>query len=309
MSGLIGFIGLGNMGEPMAGNLLKAGYTLRIYNRTPSKAASLAGQGAKVVSHPREAAEPGGIVITMLSDDRALEGAVVDDNGLLQRLGPGGIHLSMSTVSPATARNLAERHRRYGVAYLAAPVFGRPQAAAARKLWICFSGSHAAKERVQPVLGALGQGVFDFGEDPGAANVAKLAGNFLIASAIEAMAEAFTLAEKNGIGRERIADMLTQTVFACPVYQNYGKAIAQERYTPAGFRLSLGLKDIDLVLQAAAAGKAPMPLASMLHDRFVSAMAKGREELDWAGLALSISDDAGLRRDPLMSSDETEQGT
>ena len=307
MSGLIGFIGIGSMGEPMAGNLLKAGYTLRIYNRTPSRAASLVGQGAKLVSHPREVAEPGGIVITMLSDDRALEGAMVDDNGLLQGLGPGGIHLSMSTVSPATARSLAERHRRYGVAYLAAPVFGRPQAAAARKLWICLSGPQAAKERVQPVLSTLGQGVFDFGEDPGAANVVKLAGNFLIASAIAAMAEAFTLAEKNGINRERIADMLTQTLFACPVYQNYGKAIAQERYKPAGFKLSLGLKDIDLVLQAAASSKMPMPLASMLHDRFMSALAKGREELDWAGLALGISEDAGLTRELLMSSDQTEK--
>ena len=179
MSGFIGFIGIGGMGEPMAGNLLKAGYTLRIYNRTPSKAASLVDQGANLVHQPREVAEPGRIVITMLSDDRALEGAVADDNGLLQRLGPGGIHLSMSTVSPATARSLAERHRRYGVAYLAAPVFGRPQAAAARKLFICLSGPQAAKERVQPVLNTLGQGVFDFGEDQGAANVVKLAGNFL----------------------------------------------------------------------------------------------------------------------------------
>ena len=243
----------------------------------------------------------------MLSDDRALEGAMADDNGLLQGLGPGGIHLSMSTVSPATARSLAERHRRYGVAYLAAPVFGRPQAAAARKLWICLSGPQAAKERVQPVLSTLGQGVFDFGEDPGAANVVKLAGNFLIASAIAAMAEAFTLAEKNGINRERIADMLTQTLFACPVYQNYGKAIAQERYKPAGFKLSLGLKDIELVLQAAASSKMPMPLASMLHDRLMSAVAKGREELDWSGLALGISEDAGLPRELLMSSDQTEK--
>lgn len=296
MSELIGFIGLGSMGEPMASNLLKAGYTLRVYNRTPSKAASLVNQGAKLVSHPRDLAEPGGTVITMLSDDRALEAVVAGDNGLLARLGRGGMHLSMSTVSPAMARNLAERHQRYGVAYLAAPVFGRPEAAAARKLWICLSGPQSAKQRVQPVLNVLGQAVYDFGEDPGAANVVKLSGNFLIASAIEAMAEAMTLAEKNGIDRARIADMLGQTLFACPVYQNYGKAIAQERYTPAGFKLSLGLKDIDLVLQTAASSKMPMPLANLLHDRFVSALAKGREELDWAALALGASEDAGLPR-------------
>ncbi len=304
MNESIGFVGLGNMGEPMASNLLKAGYALRAYNRTPSKAASLVGQGAKLVPQPREVAEPGGIVITMLSDDRALEGAVADDNGLLKRLGPGGIHLSMSTVSPATARNLAERHRRYGVAYLAAPVFGRPDAAAAHKLWICLSGPRAAKDRVQPILSALGQAVFDFGEDPGAANVVKLSGNFLIASAIEAMAEAITLAEKNGIDRVRLIDMLAQTMFACPIYQNYGKAIVQEDYKPARFRLSLGLKDIDLVLQTAASSKTPMPLASMLRDRFISAIAKGREELDWAAFALGASEDAGLHR----HQDHTERG-
>lgn len=296
MSELIGFIGLGSMGEPMASNLLKAGYALRVYNRTPSKAASLVNQGAKLVSHPRDVAEPGGTVITMLSDDRALEAVVGGDNGLLVRLGRGGMHLSMSTVSPATARNLAERHQRYGVAYLAAPVFGRPEAAAARKLWICLSGPQATKESVRPVLSALGQAVFDFGEDPGAANVVKLSGNFLIAAAIEAMAEAMTLAQKNGIDRARISDMLGQTLFACPIYQNYGKAIAQERYKPAGFKLSLGLKDIDLVLQTAAFSKMPMPLANLLHDRFVSALAKGREELDWAALALGASEDAGVPR-------------
>ncbi len=296
MSELIGFIGLGSMGEPMASNLLKAGYTLRVYNRTPSKAASLVNQGAKLVSHPRDVAEPGGTVITMLSDDQALEAVVGGDNGLLVRLGRGGMHLSMSTVSPATARNLAERHQRYGVAYLAAPVFGRPEAAAARKLWICLSGPQATKESVRPVLSALGQAVFDFGEDPGAANVVKLSGNFLIAAAIEAMAEAMTLAQKNGIDRARISDMLGQTLFACPIYQNYGKAIAQERYKPAGFKLSLGLKDIDLVLQTAASSKMPMPLANLLHDRFVSALAKGREELDWAALALGASEDAGVPR-------------
>jgi 3-hydroxyisobutyrate dehydrogenase-like beta-hydroxyacid dehydrogenase len=297
MNESVGFVGLGNMGEPMASNLLKAGYALRLYNRTPARAASLMAQGATLVSRLSEVADPGGTVVTMLSDDRALED-VVGGSGVLDRLGPGGIHLSMSTVSPATARTLAEDHQRYGVVYLAAPVFGRPEAAAARKLWICLSGPRAAKDRVQPMLSALGQAVFDFGEDPGAANVVKLSGNFLIASAIEAMAEAMTLAEKNGIDRARLIDMLAQTMFACPVYQTYGKVIAQEHYEPARFRLSLGLKDIDLVLQTAAASKTPMPLASLLHDRFISAMAKGREELDWAAFALGASEDAGLHRHP-----------
>jgi 3-hydroxyisobutyrate dehydrogenase-like beta-hydroxyacid dehydrogenase len=293
----IGFVGLGRMGLPMAINLLKAGYTLRVYNRTPERTAPLIAQGAVSVSHPSEVAEPGGMVITMLSNDRALEEVASGGKGLPERLGPGGIHLSMSTVSPATARKLAEDHQRYGVAYLAAPVFGRPEAAAARKLWICLSGRQSARDRVRPVLDALGQAMYDFGEDPGAANVVKLSGNFLIASAMEAMAEALTLAEKNGIDRRRIADMLGQTIFACPIYQNYGKAIAQQRYEPAGFKLSLGLKDIDLVLQTSASSAMPMPLGSLLHDRFLSAIAKGRDELDWAAIALGVSEDAGLSRE------------
>ena len=201
----------------------------------------------------------------------------------------------MSTIAPATARRLSGHHKAFGASYVAAPVFGRPEAAAARKLWICISGPRAAKERAEPVLKALGQGVFDFGEDPGAANVVKLSGNFMIAAAMEAMAEAFALAQKNGVDRSAVADLFGQTLFACPVYQNYGKTIAQERYSPAGFRLPLGLKDVDLVLQTAAASRMPMPVASLLHDRFVTAMAKGRESMDWSALALGVSEDAGLK--------------
>lgn len=296
MADVIGFIGLGNMGRAMAGNLLKAGYRLHVYNRTPEKAAPLVAQGATLMSHPSDTAERGGIVLTMLADDHTVESAVFGETGILERLGPGGIHLSMSTVSPATARRLAEHHSRYQTAYVAAPVFGRPEAAAAKKLWISLSGPHAAKDRVKPILGALGQGVFDFGEEPGAANVVKLAGNFLLASAIEALAEALTLAEKNGVDRMKLASMLSQTLFACPAYQTYGEAIAQERYQPAGFLMSLGLKDITLVLQTAAASAMPMPLASLLHDRFLSAVAQGGAELDWAAVASDVARSAGLSR-------------
>lgn len=296
MADVVGFIGLGNMGRAMAGNLLKAGYRLHVYNRTPEKAAPLVAQGATLMSHPSDTAERSGIVLTMLSDDHAVESAVFGETGILERLGPGGIHLSMSTVSPATARRLAEHHSRYQTAYVAAPVFGRPEAAAAKKLWISLSGPHAAKDRVKPILEALGQGVFDFGEEPGAANVVKLAGNFLLASAIEALAEALTLAEKNGVDRMKLASMLSRTLFACPAYQTYGEAIAQERYQPAGFLMSLGLKDITLVLQTAAASAMPMPLASLLHDRFLSAVAQGGAELDWAAVASDVARSAGLRR-------------
>jgi 3-hydroxyisobutyrate dehydrogenase-like beta-hydroxyacid dehydrogenase len=294
MAESIGFIGLGNMGQPMARNLLKAGFKLRVYNRNPSRAEPLVAQGAQQVFRPNEVVEPGSMVITMVANDSALESVVSGENGLLERLGPGGIHLSMSTVSPATARQLAELHEKHGSSYVAAPVFGRPQAAAAQQLWIAVSGPPAAKERVQPLLHALGQGVFDFGEEPGAANVIKLSGNFLIASAMEAMAEALTLAEKNGIDRSKVIDMFGQTLFSCSIYQNYGKAIAEKRYMPAGFYLSLGLKDVSLVLQTADNAKMPMPLASLLHDRLMAGVARGREEMDWSALSLGVSEDAGL---------------
>jgi 3-hydroxyisobutyrate dehydrogenase-like beta-hydroxyacid dehydrogenase len=228
----------------------------------------------------------------MLANDQALEAVV--DGGFLERLGPDGIHLSMSTVSPRLARHLAEQHRRYRVEYVAAPVFGRPEAAAAQKLWICTSGPEAAKERVRPILNAIGQGIFDFGDEPAAAHVVKLAGNFLLASAIEALAETFVLGEKNGIDRNRLVDMLGSTLFACPAYQTYGRAIAQQRFRPAGFTVELGLKDIDLVLQTGADSTTPLPLASLLHDRFLAAIAKGRGELDWSSVWLESAENARL---------------
>jgi 3-hydroxyisobutyrate dehydrogenase-like beta-hydroxyacid dehydrogenase len=293
MSKTIGFIGLGNMGLPMATNLIQAGYALRVYNRTMEKGRSLADQGAVLVTTPAEAVVEDAIVITMLANDQALEAVVLGENGILERLSPGNIHLSMSTVSPAIAQHLAEQHHQRGSHYLAAPVFGRPDAAATKKLWICLSGDPAAKAEVAPVLDALGQGVFDFGETPEAANVVKVAGNFLIVSAIEAMAEAFTLAEKNGIDRTQVAELFGKTLFACPIYQNYGRMIAQQQYEPAGFKLSLGLKDVTLALQTARVSQMPMPLASLLHDRLMAAVAKGKGDLDWTGLASEMSEQAG----------------
>lgn len=301
MNQVIGFIGLGNMGLPMATNLLKAGFSLQVYNRTLEKAQPLIAQGAKLANSPRDAVESDGIAITMLANDQALEEAVLGENGILDKLGAGGVHLSMSTVSPTTAQKLAQHHEQRGSHYLAAPVFGRPDAAAASKLWVCLSGKETAKERVLPLLNVLGQGVFDFGEEAGAANVVKLAGNFMIISAIEAMAEAFTLAEKNGIDRDRVAELFAQTLFACPIYQNYGRLVAQQQYQPAGFKLSLGLKDVTLALQTARASQMPMPLASLLHDRLMASVAKGRGDIDWTGLALAVSEDAGIVSSPIDS--------
>ena len=308
MRPVIGFIGLGNMGHPMAANLLKAGYSVRVWDRTPARAAALAAEGATSVSRPEDVAETGAVVISSLSNDRVLEVVAGTNRDLLRRLGPGGVHVSTSTIAPETSRCLAEGHKLFGVAYLAAPVLGRPDAAAAAKLWIFLSGRREAKERALPVLQVLGQGVFDLGEDPGAANVVKLACNFLLASAIEAMAEAFTLAEKNGVERRRLAELLAQTVFDCPVYRNYGRQIAEQRYEPALFKLSLGLKDISLVLQTAASSLVPMPLAGLVHGRLLAAEAKGRGDLDWTGLAAEASEAAGLRLPSPAESDGPTDG-
>jgi 3-hydroxyisobutyrate dehydrogenase-like beta-hydroxyacid dehydrogenase len=200
----------------------------------------------------------------------------------------------MSTVSPETSRRLAQWHAQRGSQYVAAPVFGRPPAAAAGKLWIVQSGEAAAKGRAQPILGAMGQGVFDFGEDPGAANVVKLAGNFLIVCVLEALAEAQTLAQKNGIDRRALSDFLTQTIFACGVFQNYGPVIAAGRSDQIGFPLRLGLKDVRLVQQIAESSQTPLPFAGIAHDRLLSAVAKGRGEMDWTAFTLGVSEDAGV---------------
>jgi 3-hydroxyisobutyrate dehydrogenase-like beta-hydroxyacid dehydrogenase len=293
MTERIGFIGLGSMGFPIARNLFKAGYDLHVYNRDPRKAETLVADGVRQGLHPSEVTETGGIVMTMVSDDAALEQVTLGPDGLLEHLGPGGIHISLSTVSPALARHLADLHAEKGCSYVAAPVFGRPEAAEAQKLWICVSGAESAKERVQPLLRAIGQGIYDFGEDPGNANIVKLCGNFMIASAMEAMAEALTLAEKNGIDRGSVMSMFGQTSFACPIYQNYGKMIAERRFTP-GFQMRLGLKDLNLVLDAAEDAKVPMPFASLVHDRLLSGIARGKGTADWPAFTLLVSEDAGL---------------
>ncbi len=291
----VGFVGLGQMGTAMAANLLHAGFGLRVYNRTPEKAQPLVAQGATLAHSAKEAATPGGIVISMLTDDRAVEKVTTGGEGFGGSLGPDGIHVSMSTISPATARNLSEYHAHHGGHYVAAPVFGKPDAAMSAKLWIAVAGNGAAKARIRPLLDAMAQGVYDFGEDAGAANVVKLAGNFMFGAAIEAMAEAFTLAEKNGVARQQIFEMFTQTLFACPAYVNYGKMIASEHYQPVGAAPALIRKDMHLVLQTALSSDVPMPLASLIQDRLTSTIAKGRNDIDWAGFAQEVSDSAGLK--------------
>ncbi|MCM2998499.1 NAD(P)-dependent oxidoreductase [Paenibacillus cellulositrophicus] len=266
----IGFIGLGNMGQAMALNLIKAGYKLRVYNRTADKAAPLVALGAESVSRPSEAAAKGSIVITMVTDDAALEN-IVRSEGFMERLGQGGLHLSMSTVSPATSRMLADFHDANGSHYVEAPVFGPPEAAAARKLWICVTGSKEAKKRAWPLLDAMGQGIFDFGEKIGSALIVKICGNFISFTAMEAMMEACRMAQKNEIVPSEMMGMLSRTMFTAPVYQNFGKYIAlhTEQITLPGLPNSwIAGKDMGLFKERAVLAGTEAPLANLLYDLF-----------------------------------------
>ena len=291
----IGFLGLGSMGAPMARNLLDSGLAVTVYNRTRSVAEAFGSAGASIAETPAGAVVEGGIAITMLANDAALEDVTLGPDGILQQLGKGGLHISMSTVSPETSKKLAALHAERGSLFLSAPVFGRPEAAAAKKLWICQSGSNAAKQRAKAILDILGQGIHDFGEDPGAANVVKLSGNFMILAAIETMAEAQALAEKNGIDRTMLANFFGQTIFSCPIYQNYGRTLAERAFEPAGFKLELGMKDVRLVRDVAEASMVPMPLADLLHARLLTSLAKKRGKQDWTAIELVTAEDAALR--------------
>ena len=271
---------------------MAGGFSLRVYNRTAEKAAGLVAKGAMAMRSPVETAIPGGIVVSILADDRAVLEVAGDD--FCEALGTG-MHISMSTVSPVTSRTLAERHARFGGRFVAAPVFGRPEAAAAKKLWICVSGAVASKEAAKPVFDTIGQGVFDFGEEVGAANVVKLAGNFLLTAAIEAMAEASAMAEKNGVPRADLLNMLSATIFNCPIYVNYGKGIINAQFEPAGFSIPLILKDMHLVQKTASDARAPMPILNLLIDRYLTLLARGLDRYDAVALALGAAEDAGLQ--------------
>ena len=298
MTEKVGVVGLGNMGAPIARRLLEAGHEVRVYNRTAARGDALVAAGARRAATPAEAAPRGGLVFSIVADDAAL--AVVCDgvDGIVAGLGAGGVHVSMSTVGVATACAMAERHEAAGAAYLCAPVFGRPPVAAAGALWVALSGPDAAKTRAAPVLAAFTAGIKDFGDAPGAASLVKLANNFLIGAAIESMSEACALVEKHGVDRAAFVELITASLFDCPVYRGYGEAVAARRYEPAGFRLVLGLKDIALALDAAGDKRVPMPVASTVRDRLLSALADGRADQDWAALDAAVSAAAGLPRSP-----------
>ncbi len=294
MSDTVGLVGLGNMGNAMAQRLLDMKWNLRVWNRSREKAEAVVHHGATWAERPEDVAEPGDIVISMLADDHALSEVFGTGSKLVERLGEGGVHVSMSTIHPETARRLAKEHAGLGVAYLGAPVLGRPEAARTGKLWIAVSGPEKMQKRVAPLLAALGRETFEFGEDPGAANVTKLCMNFLIGSAIEGLAEVAAMAEKSGVGAGPVIEMISRTGFACPIYQGYGKLIVNRKFEPAGFRLRLGLKDVELALSAARSVEVPMPVASLLRDRALAAINKGRGEWDWSSVSLEAAEDAGV---------------
>jgi 3-hydroxyisobutyrate dehydrogenase-like beta-hydroxyacid dehydrogenase len=288
----IGFLGLGQMGSGIAANLLKAGHELSVYNRSTSKAEALVAQGATLAKTPAEACQ-GDVVFTMLADDTAVEAATFGENGILGALKKGAIHVSCSTISVKLSEKLTEAHAKAGQRYVAAPVFGRPDAAAAGKLFIVAAGEAQALQDVAPLFDVIGQRSFVLSDKPAAANLVKLSGNFLLASVIESLGEAMALVSKGGIDRHAYLDMLTSTLFSAPVYKTYGGLIADQKFSPAGFAAPLGQKDIRLALTAAEDLRVPMPLASLLRDRFLTLMANGGENLDWAAIAGLATKDSG----------------
>jgi 3-hydroxyisobutyrate dehydrogenase-like beta-hydroxyacid dehydrogenase len=289
----VGFIGLGNMGAGMAANLLKAGHEVTVYNRTPEKAKKLVEQGAKSAAAVADACK-GDVVITMLADDNALEQVVFDDGGMISSLVKGAIHVSASTISMALADRLAAEHTKRGQRFVSAPVFGRPEAAAAAKLFVVVAGAPDEVDVCMPLFEAMGQKTFRFGEKPSNANLVKISGNFLISSTIEMLSEVMALVAKGGLDQHQYLDFLTSSLFTAPIYKTYGTLIADKKFKPAGFTAPLGLKDTRLALSAGEALRVPLPLANLVRDRFLTLLARGDDTIDWSAISMLAAEDAGL---------------
>ncbi len=293
----IGFIGLGQMGSGMAANLVKAGHEVTVFNRSAEKRAPLVKLGARQAATVAEACADREVVITMLADDHAVRDIALGQDGIASALGPGAIHISMSTVSVELARTLTAAHARAGQKFLSAPVFGRPDMAAERKLFIVAAGDPDVIRACQPVFDAMGQKTFEIGAEPAAANLTKIAGNFMIAATIETLGEALALVGKGGVEPRAFLDVMTSTLFPAPVYRTYGTLIAERKFSPPGFSAPLGHKDVRLLLAAGESLRVPMPLGSLLNDRFVRLLAQGGEQLDWSAIGRLAADDAGLPRE------------
>ena len=288
-----GLIGLGRMGTGIAKSLLRAGHRLKVFNRTRERAESLRADGANIAGSVAEACQSG-VVLTMVSDDAALEALVFGEEGILTSLRGGGLHVSLSTISVALSDRLAAEHAKAGHQFVAAPVFGRPEAAESAKLSVVAAGPSASVQRCKPLFESMGPKLLVVGERPSMANVVKLSGNFLIATVLESLVESLTFARKSGVDPAMLLDFLTTTMFTAPVYKSYGELIVQGKHEPAGFVLPLGLKDVRLVLQAAESAGVPMPIASVLRDRFITALARGNQDKDWSVIGRVAAEDAGL---------------
>ena len=289
----VGFIGLGNMGSPMARNLIQAGHELTVYNRTSEKAQAMAGEGARIADSPAGACRGAEVVLTMLADDHATEEVVFGTKGILGSLKDGSVHVAHSTISTSLARRLATEHGDRHQGYLSAPVFGRPDAAAAKKLVVAPAGPHDLMDRCRPLFDALGRATYVIGPEPWQANAVKLCGNFMIISMLESFAEAFAALRKAGVAPQLFVDVIN-SLFQSPVYGNYGRIMASEQFEPAGFALRLGLKDVRLALQLADECAAPMPAASMIRDHLLSALAHGQGDMDWSSVSRVAARRAGL---------------
>ena len=289
----VGFIGLGNMGSGMAACLVDAGHDVTVYNRSRAKVDALVARGVTPAATVAEACS-GDVVFTMLANDEAVQSVVAGDGGVLASLGAKKTHVSSSTISVALARRLAAAHADAGQNFVAAPVLGRPDAAAAKKLFVLAAGAPEAVEPLVPLFDAIGQRTFRVAEDPSVGALVKLSANFLIATVIEALGEATALAKKAGVDKERYIDIITSTIFGAPVYQIYGGLIARSEFEPAGFAAQLGIKDVRLALAAADDLQAPLPIASLIHDRFLTLLATGGGDLDWSAIATLADRDAGL---------------
>ena len=288
----VGFIGLGQMGSAMAMNLLKGGHDLIVYNRTAEKAKPLLKQGARAAANPAETCHAD-VVFTMLADDHAVESVAFGESGILANLRPGSVHISSSTISLTLSQKLTAAHEKHNQRFISAPVFGRPEAAESGKLFVVVAGPNDAVERCTTLFDAIGQRTFGFGEQPSVANLIKLSGNFLIASVLESLSEAMALVSKAGIDQHEYLDFLTSTLFAVPVYKTYGGLIADKKFQPAGFAAPLGLKDVRLTLAAGEQFRVPLPLASLIRDRFLALLARGGDSLDWSAISQIAAEDSG----------------
>ena len=289
----IAFIGLGRMGMGMARNLLRAGHAVAVYNRTLAKCTELAADGARVASSPADACREAEAVMTMVADDAALEHIVFGEHGIAGAMRENCVHLSHSTISTALARRLTAEHARRRQGYLSVPVFGRPDAADSKNLVVAVAGPADLIERCHPLFDAIGKQTFVLGSEPWQANVAKVCGNFTVITMIEALGEAYATLRKAGVSPRVFIEML-HCLIGSPLIANYGRLVAEERFEPAGFALKLGLKDVRLVLAAAEECESPMPLASVVHDHLLSALAQGQGEMDWSSVALVAARNAGL---------------